>query len=96
MYLTFSKGGLQSSLNFFIMYKNFVYLLRVVLWGFKGSECVWRFNTYMQFRLTQVFYNTILFRIALKGVLCFQLQIIIGGHEDIDDGWNIVRRGVYV
>lgn len=51
----------------------------------------------MQFRLTQVFYNTILFRIALKGVLCFQLQIIVGAHtEDIDDGWNIVRRGVYV
>lgn len=51
----------------------------------------------MQFCLTQVFYNTILFRIALKGVLCFPLQIIVGGHiEDIDDGWNLVRSGVYV
>lgn len=37
MYLTFSKGGLQSSFNFFIMYKNVVYLFRVVLRGFKGS-----------------------------------------------------------
>nr|BAE90262.1 unnamed protein product [Macaca fascicularis] len=47
MYLTFGKGGLQSSLNFFIMYKNFVYLLRVV----KYFECL-GFNTHMQFCLT--------------------------------------------
>lgn len=41
----------------------------------------------MQFCLTQVFYNTILFIIALQGALCFQLQIIVGYHtEDIDDG----------
>lgn len=47
MYLTFSKGGLQSSLNFFIMYKNFVYFLRVVR-GVKGSA-FGGLLTYMQF-----------------------------------------------
>lgn len=62
MYLTFSKGGLQSSLNFFIMYKNCVYLLRVVLV---------RFNAYMQLCLTQVFCTTISSRIALKGSFVF-------------------------
>lgn len=76
------------------MYKNFVYLLRVVLWRVKDI-CVWRFSTYIQFCLTQVFYNTILSGIALKGVLCFQLRIVLGSYtENIDDGWNIVRRGV--
>lgn len=51
----------------------------------------------MQFGLTQVFYNTILSRIALKGVLCFQLWIVLGSYtENIDDGRNIVRRGMYV
>lgn len=66
MYLTFGKGGLQSSLNFFIMYKNFVYLLRVV----KYFECL-GFNTHMQFCLTKVFYNTVSYRITLKGSFMF-------------------------
>lgn len=51
----------------------------------------------MQFCLTQVFYKTILSRIALKWILCFQLQIAVRDHtEDTDDGWNIIRRGMYV
>lgn len=51
----------------------------------------------MQFCLTQVFYKTILSRIALKGVLCLQLHIAVRHHtEDIDNGWTVVRRGMYV
>lgn len=35
--------------------------------------------------------------LPFKEVLCFQLQIAVRDHiEDIDDVWNIVRRGVYV
>lgn len=71
MYVTFSRGGFQSSLIFFIMYKNFVYLPRVVLWGVKGR--VFGFSAYMQFYLIQVFYNTVSSRIALKGSFVFSI-----------------------
>lgn len=29
--------------------------------------------------------------------MCFQLQVAVRDHtEDIDDGWTIIRRGMYV
>jgi len=53
---------------------------------------VFGFSTYMQFCLTQVFYNTGSSRIALKGSFVFSIIIVAGGHtEDTDNGWNIVR-----
>lgn len=45
----------------------------------------------MQFCLTQIFYNTVSPRIALKGSFVFSIIIVVGDHtEDIDNG-NIVR-----
>lgn len=43
----------------------------------------------MQFCLTQIFYNTVSSRIALKGSFVFSIIIVVGDHtEDIDNGWK--------